>query len=238
MRLGMASLVLLCGCDAVFRIDPLDPPTTDDGGGDAGNLIPMFVQSAAIDNLALGRNMTKAFASPLGGRSLVVAFVSWTGTTNVLGVVAGTVMLQKLGTDVRQNGLAQVMYYAENVPTGNEQVFVTWDADSANRDLRILEYSGVATTASLDRQANATGSSMFASATVTTTHDHDVLVCGVAFGTRASGPGNGFNERNITTNTGSITEDRIVDTAGTYDATAPQLSADAWVLQVGAFKGE
>lgn len=232
MRLCLAALLLIAGCDRVFRLDYIETPD-----GDGARVVPVFVQSAAAGNTALGSSMEKVFATPLSERSLVVAFVSWTGANNVTRVTAGGVVLQRLGSDIRQSGLAQAMYYGENMSAGAEQVVATWDLDAPNRDLRILEYASVAIVDSVDAQATATGNSALATATVTTVNADDVLVCGVAFGTWAAGPGLELSERNITPSTGSISQDRVVTQAGMYEVTAPQTAADNWVLQVAAFKG-
>jgi hypothetical protein len=64
-----------------------------------------------------------------------------------------------------------VMYYASNIAAGTNTVTITFDAAAAGPDIRILEYSGIASSNPVDVTAAYTGNSAVSSTnTVTTTN--------------------------------------------------------------------
>src|SRR5262249_51908223 len=62
-----------------------------------------------------------------------------------------------------------------------------------------------------------------------------LLVAANIVGTTTSGPGPSFTNRMISSPNGDIVEDRVVTTAGTYNATAPLSSSGYWVMNMVAF---
>jgi len=62
-----------------------------------------------------------------------------------------------------------------------------------------------------------------------------MLVAATVVQTVTTAAGTGYTSRMITSPNGSLLEDRIVATTGSYSATAP-LSGGSWVIQMVAFK--
>ena len=131
------------------------------------------------------------------------------------------------------------IYYAENVAGGANTVSVS---DSLGGTLRfaIFEYSGVATTNSLDGFTAAQGTSAApSSGPLTTTANGDLIVGLIS----ASNPatftaGSGFviEERVPATSTKMAVEDRLQSTAGSISATATLSVAVKWGAAVAAFR--
>lgn len=51
-----------------------------------------------------------------------------------------------------------------------------------------------------------------------------------------NGSGSGYTLRTITQPNGSILQDRIVTSTGTYEAPAPQVTTSNWVMQLVTFR--
>src|SRR5262249_8805970 len=137
------------------------------------------------------------------------------------------------------NGLSQSIYYAKAIAAagaGVNKVTVSFTPGASFPDVRILEYSGVDSTNTVDVVAGASGSSATSnSGAVTTTNATDLLVAGNMVATSTTGAGANFTSRVITSPDWDIAEDRVVTTAGSYSATAP-LGSGAWVMQMVAFR--
>jgi hypothetical protein len=115
-------------------------------------------------------------------------------------------------------------------------VTVRFDKTVAYVDVRILEYSGLDQTSPFDVGRSAAGSTATAnSGSVTTSFARELVVGGGITTGCFTGAGSGFTTRIITSPDCDIAEDRIVSTAGSYSATAPQNVS--WIMQVATFKG-
>ena len=139
----------------------------------------------------------------------------------------------------RGNGLSQAIYYAPNIKTaaaGSNRVTVSFNQTASYVDLRIAEYSGLATTSPFDVGTSATSGSggTANSGLVTTSATNELLVGAGMTNGSFSGPGANFTQRVITSPDGDILEDRSVSTSGSYNATSPVTGA--WVMQIAAFK--
>jgi hypothetical protein len=129
------------------------------------------------------------------------------------------------------------MYYASNIAGGTNTVTVTFDAAAANPDIRILEYSGIASSNPVDVTAAHVGSSAVSSTdTVTTTNPMDLLVGGNIVGAATTSAGTYFTARQITSPNANIAEDRVVPVAGRYSANAFLSGGCTWVMQMIAFR--
>ena len=76
---------------------------------------------------------------------------------------------------------------------------------------------------------------MSSSGAVTTSSASDLLVAGNVVANQTSGPGTGFAQKILTVPDSDIVEDEIVNSLGSYTATAPLGSGD-WVMQIVAFR--
>jgi hypothetical protein len=173
---------------------------------------------------------------------LNVVVVGWNDSTATVGTVtdsSGNVYQLAVGPTV-QSGLAtQSIYYAFNIvgaAANANTVTVTFNGSAAAADIRILEYSGIATTSPLDVTAAAIGSSSFASSGAATTTNANDLIFGADLTLDITlGAGSGFTSRVITVPDSDIAEDRIVTATGSYSATA-SVSASPWIMQMAAFR--
>jgi hypothetical protein len=178
--------------------------------------------------------------------NLNVVIVGWGSSTATVGTVtdsSGNAYQLAVGPTVYsdQSGTTeQSIYYAANIAGaagGANTVKVTFTTAAAWPDIRILEYSGIATTSPLDVTAGAAGSSTSASSgPATTTVAGDLIVGADDTWTTTTGSGSGFVTRVITNPDGDIAEDEIATTVGSYAATAPTSPSGPWVMQMAAFK--
>ena len=129
--------------------------------------------------------------------------------------------------------VAQV-FYAQNIKGGANTVTITLSTTQYN-DLYILEYSGLATGGALDVTSTASGTSNSATSGAATTTAPNELIFG--FGGGDSGtysPGPLFSARS--TFDGDIAEDMIVNSSGSYTATASISVSAGWTMSMATFK--
>ena len=129
--------------------------------------------------------------------------------------------------------------YAENVAAGPNTIRVS---DTAQATLRfaILEYSGVATSSSLDGIATSQGSNATPnSGSATTTANGDLLLGAIITANSATfGAGSGYKvEESVPADpdTKLIVEDQIQTTAGNASAGASLGASDFWAAGLAAF---
>ena len=201
---------------------------------------------------ALSASVQANFASP----SVVTVTYSSAQTAGDLNVVAvgwnDTIATVTSVTDVKGNTYAlaagplavsgtftQAIYYAKNIAAAAANanvVTVNFSGPAAFPDVRIAEYKGLDPTSPLDVVAQQTGTgTTLNSGSVTTTSAKDLLVAAGFVKQAITGAGSGFTSRIITANKDDL-EDEAVTATGSYHATAPQSPADAWIMQMAAFK--
>jgi chitodextrinase len=151
----------------------------------------------------------------------------------------------------QEDNLSQAIYYATDIApaaAGKNTVTVTFSGETLGPDVRIAEYSGLKLdpTKPVDDTKSKSGSDNNATTgSLTTTAANTILF---AAGISSSNYGNAtpdeFATRVLTqpkmggiasTGTG-IAADRIVNTAGTYEASAPVSGGGTWLMQLVAFK--
>ena len=105
-------------------------------------------------------------------------------------------------------------------------------------DIRITEYAGLDPTNPVDVTSSSSGSTNSAtSGPVTTTAANALLFgAGMTWGYYGNAT-NGFATRVLTQPNFDIVADRIVNTVGSYAATAPVTGGGTWLMQLVAFKG-
>ncbi len=126
------------------------------------------------------------------------------------------------------------IWAAFNVVGGNDTVTVTTTTSHTGFEVYMLEYAGLS---DFDVQASAsgtgTGTDNMTSGFATTTFGNDLILGFGEDGAAVAGTGftlrSGFEE--------DIFEDRIVSTAGSYQATASMQSGVSWQISMAAFKG-
>jgi hypothetical protein len=152
-----------------------------------------FVQVQNAFNSALGTSLTATPASAVGSGNFVVAWVRH-GTDNTSSISVSDNLSQtwtQVGSNCNSttNDLG-AMWYKEN-SGAITSVTVTYGASVNNRSLLVLEFSGVATSSSLDANAgcssNPGGPTSLTSASLTTTNANDLLIYAVNVGATQSG---------------------------------------------------
>ena len=138
------------------------------------------------------------------------------------------------------SAVTSAIYYAENIKGGANTVTVSMTVNAPLR-FAILEYSGVATSNSLDTTAAATGTGKVASSGNTTTAVNGDLLLGslstVNGATFTAGTGYVIRD-SVPNGSGAkmITEDQIQAAPGTASATATLSASDTWGALLAAFK--
>jgi glucose/arabinose dehydrogenase/chitodextrinase len=175
------------------------------------------------------------------GNTNIIA-IGWNSATGTISSVTDTAgNVYSLAAPLTRGGgnLSQAIYYAKNIaaaPAGNA-VKVSFSGAMVYVDVRITEYSGLDPTNPVDVTSSSSGSTNSAtSGSVTTTAANTLLfAAGMTWGGYDNAT-NGFTTRVITQPDLDIVADRIVNTVGTYAATAP-VTGGTWLMQLVAFKG-
>jgi hypothetical protein len=177
--------------------------------------------------------------SPGCGRSKY-RVVGWDNTTAVVSSVtdsSGNTYKLALGPTLSQvMPRTQAIYYASGVSpasAGANTVTVTFNTAASYPDVRIVEYKGVTT---LDAGATTGGNSAnMDSGPATTTSAPELLFGANNMENWTNNSGLGYTQR-IRSAWGNIVEDQVVSVAGPYDATAIQVPAAGWIMQLATFK--
>ncbi|HEX4273880.1 MAG TPA: fibronectin type III domain-containing protein, partial [Bryobacteraceae bacterium] len=203
--------------------------------GSAGGT-PVFIQEK--DNqVTSGLSASTAFSSSAAAGNLIAVFVIWDNTSNasISDTLGNTYTAAVAPT--RWNSTRSIQtFYAINRAGGSDTVTATFgSAISSFGIIYAHEYSGVRTTSPIDVTAAAAGlSRSLDSGSALTTNNTDLLFAGGVSANVVTAAGSGYTARS--TFQGNITEDQIVLTTGSYNATATQ-STGAWATQMVAFKG-
>src|SRR6266581_5003437 len=210
-------------------------------------------QSLAASGIALVQHTSKdagtttisslAFASPTtAGNWIAVAIRGGLSSSQVFTVVDsnGNTYRQAAQIGFTSSAVTLAIYYAENIKGGANTITVS-DTVSGPLRFAILEYSGVATSNSLDLTAVATAvSSSPNSGNVTTTANGDLLLGAIATADAgAYTAGAGYTIRDFVPaepNTKLISEDQIQTTAGIASASASLSASGNWGAVLAAFK--
>ena len=135
----------------------------------------------------------------------------------------------------KATALTSAIYYAKNVAGGSNTVTVKFNATASYPNVNVLEYSGLDTANPLDVSAAATGSGTTANSGSATTTSASELIVGAGNPSSVfTSAGSGFTNRMINA-FGGISEDQIVNSTGSYNATAT-LTSGTWVMQMASFR--
>jgi hypothetical protein len=196
---------------------------------------PTHVQEAT-GYATSGWTVQATLPEPARAGDLLVAYVAWsnTGSVSVSDSRGDGYATAVASTTWGSNYRAGILF-AKNVAGGTTKVTATLSASVRFATLDVHEYANVDAVNPLDGSSAATGSQgTLDSGPITSTGAGDLLfAAGAATGT-VSGTWTGFSVRS--TAGGTIVEDRIARTAGTYNATAVHGSG-SWIMQAAAFKG-
>ncbi len=184
-----------------------------------------------------------AFVSPnTAGNWIAVSIRGGLSSSQVFTVVDsnGNTYRQAAQIGYTSSAVTLAIYYAENIKGGANTITVSQTVSGPLR-FAILEYSGVATSNSIDVTAVATGlSSSATTASVTTTASGDLLLGTVATADPVTfTPGSGYTIRDFVPavpNTKLITEDQIQSASGSASASASLSASSSWGVVLAAFK--
>jgi hypothetical protein len=206
---------------------------TSSGGGGSGI---GFVQVKSATVLS-GSSVAVTYPVAQTAGNLNVVAVMWGDTTSTVKSVTdsqGNLYALAIGP-TKITGVSQSIYYAKNIVAGSNTVTATFNQAAAYPNVNVLEYSGPSTTSPLDVVASASCSGTTANSGVAATTSANELIFGTGSTSNvATGAGSGFSNR-IINSFGDISEDRIVSSTGSYNATATMTSG-SWVMQMVAFR--
>lgn len=171
---------------------------------------------------------------------VAIGYGDTAGTTTISSVTDTKGNTYSLASGLtRGTGIAQSVYYCSNIASataGANTVTVTFSGNIQYPDLRISEFTGYATSSSVDVTAAASGSATSASSGSATTTNATDLIFGAGYTTGAfSNPGSGFTTMDITNPDCDIHEYDIVTSTGSNAATATN-SGSPWVMNLVSFK--
>jgi hypothetical protein len=198
-----------------------------------------FVQVSSNTTSGDASTVSAIFTTAEAAGNLNVVVVGWSDNSAAVTSVADDNLntYALVGTSAG-SGVSQAIYYAKNIVVTNTTtptVTVTFSKTAATPDLRILEYSGLSTTAPLDNWLGSSGTAALADSGSMITTSNDLILGAGTTSAQFLSAGAGFSLRSITTPFGDIVEDSNgALAAGNYNATATQ-SNGSWVMQVIGF---
>lgn len=180
-------------------------------------------------------------SSNTGGNWIgVVVRAGRTGQTFTVTDTRGNTYQKAIQLDETSDATSLALYYAENIAPGANTVTVSDNLTGGTLRFAIFEYSGVATSNSLDVATAAQGTSATPnSGNVTTVTPGDLVIGAVSTANAAiftAGTGFTIQEQVPASWTKLIVEDLRQSTAGTISAGASLATSDIWGALVAAFK--
>jgi glucose/arabinose dehydrogenase/chitodextrinase len=199
---------------------------------------PTFVQTAARE-ISSGTVSSVPFANSNTAGNLIVAYVVW----NNSGAVTLTDIRGNAYTPVapitkwRSSSWSSQVFYAKNIGGGANTVTATFGtAIKQFGVVYIHEYAGVDKVNPFDATASAVGSSSAMNSGSATTANANDLIFGAGASLKSvTASGSGFTSRSTAFD--NITEDKVVSTVGSYNATATQ-NSNVWVMHMVAFRAD
>jgi IPT/TIG domain len=188
---------------------------------------------------AASLSVTYTAAETAGNMNIVVVGVN-DSSSSVLSVTDDNNNTYVLAAANAGHGLSQAVYYARNISVALHNpptVTVTFNQNAGLPDVRILEYSGLGTTATVDNWAGNSGDSIAPdSGSATTTNAGDLILGAGITRSHFSQAGTNFTLRVITFPFGDIIQDMNGgQPAAAYNATAPLAYSNPWIMQMVGF---
>ena len=206
--------------------------------GTTGGTIKFIQGNYAVPSSATTVTVTFKAAQTAGNLNVVV--VGWNDASTTVSSVtdtSGNTYAWSRGPTVG-GGISQSIYYAKSIAGAAANaniVTVTFSAAANAPDIRILEYSGLNTTAPLDVTAAASGrGTSVSSGSATTTSANELILGATTVSATTSGVGSGFTKRIQTVPDSDLVEDQIVTATGSYAATST-VTGGTWVAQMATF---
>lgn len=204
---------------------------------DAVSLTPAFIQNDVNFSGSASTTISTSFTSPNAAGNFIIAYVVWnasnTPSTTVTDTAGNTYVAVGVPSTTVADSSAQ-LFYAKNIAAGSNTVMANFSTSSSFQFLYIHEYSNIDKTNPLDQTVNANGfGTAVDSGSLTTTFPTELLFSGsMSFDTESAGTG--WTSRSTFFN--GLTQDQIVSSAGTYNATATIDSSQSWMIQAATFR--
>ncbi|MGF7182393.1 IPT/TIG domain-containing protein, partial [Tunturiibacter psychrotolerans] len=200
-----------------------------------------FVQVASATPQSTTALVPVAYTGPQTAGDLNVVIVGWNDSAATVQSItdsAGNNYALAVGPTTG-TALRESIYYATNIVGSNTNtVTVIFNQGATKPDVRILEYSGVATSNPLDVSAGASGNSNVADSGFFGTTAANELIVGadmVSSNTTIMA-GAPYTIRTITSPNSDLAADYLVNVPGSYHSWAPLNASGAWVMQAVTFR--
>jgi hypothetical protein len=207
---------------------------TSSGGGRVDGISFVQVKSGVATS---GSSVAVTYPAAQTAGNLNVVAVMWGDTTSTVSSVTdskGNTYALAVGP-TKATGLTSAIYYAKNIASGSNTVTVKFNRTASYPNMNVLEYSGLDAANPLDVESAATGTGTTANSGSATTTSTSELIVGVGNPTSVfKSAGSGFVSRMINA-FGGISEDKMVNSTGSYNATATPTSG-LWVMQMAGFR--
>lgn len=199
-----------------------------------------YVQS---DSQSQSSSTTNVLAFPsnntAGNLIIVAGVINSQSQTMSVSDSQGNTYTSAIGPiDSLNSGRGQI-WYAENISAGANTVTLTITG-SVNSQIYIHEYSGLATSSSLDKTDSSTGTSSTCDSTAQTISQANELLFGLCFTDANTGSidpasGSSYTEREEI-NTRTQTQDRVVSSVASYDSQWDLGGSADWTGLLATFK--
>ena len=215
-------------------------PPADAARDGAEGVVPIaFVQGSATAAGSSSSTISVRFDNPVKPHSAVIVAVALVPATLTLQPVKdslGSAFTVVSGPWIG-NGANHYIAVALDTAGGANTVEASFSGEASTAYVYVHEYAGIATSAAFDQASSRNGVTAapdgMNSGPVTTTWPHELVF---GFGeTRTAAPGTGFTARSLFSD--NVTEDRIVDTLGSYQATGTMTTGTDWAMMVTTFRG-
>jgi subtilisin family serine protease len=204
-----------------------------------------LVQSAQVQGSAV-TSVQQSFPSGNLAGNMIIAFVRMSTASQTVGVsdTAGNAYAEAVMQAQTSDGHQVHIFYAKNIRGGANTVKATISSTNNHPWLAIFEYSGLSTTAPLDRTAHAQGFGSAANTGLTpvTTSANELVFAGLGMvtpNTIAVTAGSGFSivQQDAYPNTSrAAVETRGTTAAGQYAGTFTLNGSTDWSAVVATFK--
>jgi hypothetical protein len=200
-----------------------------------------LIQQAKVDSMINVQSITVGFGSANKvGNWIGVAIFAAQASNHTFTVTDtnGNIYHPAVTMGQTAESVTMAIYYAENIKAGANTVKVVPNSAGYLRVV-VLEYSGIATSNSLDVTAAAQGNSISPnSGTVTTTANGDLLLGVSTTADAAVTAGSGYTLEQLVPLQGTrlTVEDQIQNSAGPASATLTLGATKVWTMGLAAFK--
>jgi chitodextrinase len=248
-RLLLVGLVVgtALACNQSAAPDTETRSTTTTGEGRRSSALTsgiQFVQLSYVTPQSPVSSVSIKYVAAQTAGNLNVVAVGWNDTSATVTSVTdttGNVYTRILGPQTYPGALSLSIYYSVNIKAaaaGANSVKVVFSQGAQYADVRALEYAGIDINNPIDVTASGSGITGTAdSGPVTTTNVYDLLFAANMTSAVTNSAGSGWTNRIITDPDADLVEDRIVNSTGTYRATASVIAGSPWLMQLVAFRG-